>query len=350
MTTAAPSSFELRDVQLRRRGGFALGPLDLRIATTARTALVGPSGSGKTTLLRLLAGLEVPERGQISHAGTTLTDGQRLLVSPAQRRIGFVFQDGALWPHLDAIAHLRFVDPRLDVAGARALLQRVGLTEHDRRKPHELSGGERQRLALARALAGQPQILLLDEPLHSVDVHLRDELALLIRGVAQERGLGLVVVTHDRRDAFALASELVVLHSGKVIEQGDAATLAHRPRTAFTAAFLGGATCIPLPASAAGRIDSPFGPLEAPSRPGAHVLAVFAGDVTLAERAPTRGRVLRVVPDGDRSLASVQLASQVTQHVIQVHCQHPPADGSEVGLELQQPRILPVHGGEGPQP
>lgn len=338
------ATFTLHDLVLTRsKGGFALGPVDLELDAGARTALVGPSGSGKTTLLRLLAGLEHPDRGTIHLDGTLWTEGRRLAVPAAARGIGFVFQDGALWPHMSALQHLRFVAPRASRAQALDLLGRVGLGDFTDRRPEGMSGGERQRLALARALAGKPRVLLLDEPLHSVDVHLRDELSLLIRSVAAEHDVGLIVVTHDRRDAFAMATRIVVLHQGRVIESGVAVDLARAPRTAFTAAFLGAATCIPVQRGSNGHVLSPFGPLPAPERRDDLVLALLPDDVRLVARdeGPVRGRVLRVVPDGAGLIASVQLGD----HVVQARCRAGdaavPADGQEIGLALAgAPRLL----------
>jgi len=349
------ATFTLHELTLSRgRGGFVLGPIDLTLEAGARTALVGPSGSGKTTLLRLLAGLERPDHGVVRFADAVWTKGRQLLVPPAARGIGFVFQDGALWPHMTALQHVRFVDPRANKAQALVLLERVGLGGLAERRPDSLSGGERQRLALARALAGEPRLLLLDEPLHSVDVHLRDELSLLIRSLTAERDIGLVVVTHDRRDAFALAAEIVVLHGGRVVEAGSAASLARAPRTAFTAAFLGAATCIPVTSTPNGHVLSPFGRLAAPERTEGLVLALLPDDVGLvgAAEGSTRGRLLRLLPDGDSMLASVQLGD----HVVQARCPRLVAqglrDGQEVGLALTgAPRLLPDgHAGSHPLP
>jgi iron(III) transport system ATP-binding protein len=336
----APPGLVLRGLTLRRAGGFCLGPLDLDWPARARVALVGPSGSGKTTLLRLLAGLERADAGSIACGGEPWSDGPRQKVAPAARGIGFVFQDGALWPHMTALQHLRFVDPGASPAAAAALLDRVGLAGFAARKPGDLSGGERQRLGLARALAGQPRILLLDEPLHSVDVHLRDALSLLIREVAAERGLGLVVVTHDRRDAFALATELVVLDAGRVVEAGSAWQIARAPQTAFAAAFLGAATCIPLPPPRDGQVATPFGPLPARDQRSDLVLAVLPGDVRLvaAGTGSAQGRVLRTMPEATGLVASVQLGP----HVVQARCDAVVPEGEAVGLELcGPPRVLP---------
>jgi iron(III) transport system ATP-binding protein len=331
-------TISLQAVSLTRPSGFRLGPLDATWSTPTRMALVGPSGSGKTTLLRLLAGLEAPQEGRIAVGGTLWTEGRRQHVAPAARGIGFVFQDGALWPHLNGRDHVRFADPRASVRDADDLLARVGLPGFGPRKPNELSGGERQRVALARALAGRPRLLLLDEPLASVDVHLREELSHLITRLADEQNLTTIVVTHDRRDAFALATHICVLQQGRVVEAGPALQLARAPRTAFAAAFLG-ATCIPIPATSNGHVESPFGRLLSPLPGSELVLALLPGDVGLAPagHGPARGRVLSVHLEATGTLARVRLG----EHVVAVRCEgEAPAAGDEVTLELRQPARL----------
>ncbi len=332
------TAIALHDLELRRPGGFRLGPLSLDLPSGTRTALVGPSGCGKTTLLRLCAGLEVADRGTVHLGGELATDGRRLLLPPVARGIGFVFQDGALWPHLDAAAHLRFADPTLEPAAAAAALARVGLGGMERRRPAELSGGERQRLALARALAGRPRLLLLDEPLHSVDVHLRAELALLIRSLAEEHSLTLVLVTHDRHEALAMAEHVAVLRNGRLVEQGLAADLLQAPRTAFAAAFLAGASCLPCEPAGDGRVRTAFGTFaHANGRPVQ--LAVLPGDAALDPAGPAAGRVLAVMPSASGALATVQ----VDNHALQVHAASALRPGETVRLRLvHAPRLLPI--------
>ncbi|MEY4674250.1 MAG: hypothetical protein RL148_2034 [Planctomycetota bacterium] len=339
------SSVALSALTLHRKAGFRLGPVSLAIAAGQRVALVGPSGCGKTTLLRLLAGLERAASGTISFDGRLATDGNRLVLPPQDRGIGFVFQDGALWPHLDAAAQLRFVDRGLTAAGAAALLARVGLAGKDHRTVDSLSGGERQRLALARALAGSPRMLLLDEPLHSVDVHLREELALLIRSVAEERGLTMVVVTHDRGEALAMADQLVVLQSGTVVESGPAAELLHQPRTAFAAAFLGGAACHDLVAESPMRARSAWGSFELPRGASAtsHRHVVLPGDVRLDPAGPVQGRVLQVLPAHGGLELKVAVDGRV--HSVATEPSSALRAGDAVRLALTAaPRLLPLGG------
>lgn len=336
------SSIRIEQLEFDRpRGGFRLGPISLELGSGSRTALVGPSGSGKTTLLRCMAGLERPRAGRVRFGDVLVSDGARALVPAAQRRLGFVFQDGALWPHLDCVQHLRFVLPSLSRDDAIAQLARVGLAERARSRPAQLSGGEAQRLALARALVGHPPFLLLDEPLGSVDVHLRDELAILVRDLATERGLTLVVVTHDRDEALAMADDLVVLRDGSIVEHGSAATLLQRPQTAFTARFLGRAACLPLHRTAQG-IESAFGPVTLPGDAAseAHAHVVLPDDVEVTSDAPTcRATVLHVRHDPlGGSLAVVSIDGQP----VHVHCNGSVVAGATIGLRLRgTPRVLP---------
>ncbi|MEZ5989064.1 MAG: ABC transporter ATP-binding protein [Planctomycetota bacterium] len=226
------------------REQFTLGPLDLRVEAGRRTVLLGPSGCGKTTLLRLVAGLERPEAGTISFDGETFSGAGREL-APERRGVAMVFQNLALWPHLPAWRQLAFAGGSTR-AEAEALLARVGMADKAERLPGELSGGEGQRVALARALAQRPRLLLLDEPLRSVDPHLREGLARLFVAVGEETGLTMLFVTHDREEAMRLGQELVLLEAGRLVEQGTPGELQERPRTAFGARFLQGAALLDL--------------------------------------------------------------------------------------------------------
>ena len=336
---------QLEDLRFGRPAGFALGPLTLTVPTGQRLALVGPSGCGKTTLLRLLAGLERPAGGRVLLGGRVASDGATLRLPPNERQLGFVFQDGALWPHLDATAHLRFCDPTLSVDAARALLAQVGLADHASKRPAQLSGGEQQRLALARALVGSPRALLLDEPLHSVDVHLRDGLAVAIRAQAQARSLTTVVVTHDRDEALAIADHVIVLRAGQLVEQGAAAAILRDPRTAFGAAFVAGATCLPAARAADGTLRTAFGAFPAPSPSGSFVLALLPGDAAITADGPARGVVLQVLPSLGGATAKVQLDGRT----LTVAATPDLVAGTSVALALRRPpRLLPDDGADLP--
>jgi len=201
----------------------AVDGVSLEVAAGDAVVILGPSGCGKTTLLRLIAGLEVPDNGEISLNGRQVAGKGRSLVPPHQRGIGFVFQDLALWPHLTVRKNLEFVlgsvkTPRAE-RGARVhqALSLVRIEKLSARYPHELSGGEQQRVALARAMVGQPRLLLLDEPLSSLDTELRAILRAELARIQDDLGVTMVYVTHDRDDAAALADSIVEMRAGRIV-------------------------------------------------------------------------------------------------------------------------------------
>ncbi|MGC4808809.1 ABC transporter ATP-binding protein [Micromonospora sp. DT233] len=227
------------------RGGFHLD-VALRAGAGEVVALLGPNGAGKTTALRVLAGLHPLSAGHLTLGGTDLDRPDRgVWVPPERRAVGVVFQDYLLFPHLNARDNVSFgprrrgADRRAAHAVADAWLARVGLTGYARRKPRQLSGGQAQRVALARALAVDPTLLLLDEPLAALDARTRlDTRAELHRHLEVHPG-ATVLVTHDPLDALALADRLVVVEGGRVVQQGDAASVTARPRTDYVARLVG---------------------------------------------------------------------------------------------------------------
>jgi iron(III) transport system ATP-binding protein len=217
-------ALRIRDLEVRAGGRgspLLLGPLDLDVAEGEYLVVAGPSGGGKTTLLRSIAGLATPARGTVELDGVLASAPGRLHVPPERRGVGMVFQGGALWPHMSAVQTLRFVLRRSGKDASPAviaeLLERVQLAGFGRRRPATLSGGERQRLALARALATRPRLLLLDEPLGPLDPELRGELAHVL-GRVHAGGAGCTVlhVTHDVAEAAAVATRAVRIASGRI--------------------------------------------------------------------------------------------------------------------------------------
>ncbi len=202
-------------------------------------ALLGPSGCGKTTLLRLIAGFERPDAGTVAVAGRTVADG-RTWVPPEQRRIGMVFQDYALFPHLTVAENIGFGLTRgARSARARALLTVVGLDGLGARYPHELSGGQQQRVALARALAPSPDLVLLDEPWSNVDPNLRETLRAEVTEIVRPLGVTVVLVTHDREEAFSLADRIALMREGTVVQEGTSEQLYFAPASRWAAEFVG---------------------------------------------------------------------------------------------------------------
>jgi len=202
-------------------------------------ALLGPSGCGKTTLLRLIAGFERPDSGEIMLDGR-LVASPRGVVPPERRRVGMVFQDYALFPHLSVAENIAFGVPRRERRRRLPeLLEVVDLEGYERRYPHELSGGQQQRVALARALAPAPSLVLLDEPWSNIDpllrTAMRDDLAAILRQV----GVTVVLVTHDREEAFSLADRIALMRHGTIVQSGSPEALYLQPTDRWAAEFVG---------------------------------------------------------------------------------------------------------------
>lgn len=216
------TAIRLADVTKRFGSHPALDSVSFALAPGKAAVIVGPSGCGKTTLLRVIAGLEVPDTGEVVLDGTTVSAAGRAIVPPHQRRLGFVFQDLALWPHLTVRENLDFVLGSTDVSRrertrrTQEALALVRIEQFSMRYPHQLSGGEQQRAALARAIVGEPRVLLLDEPLSSLDPDLRAELRSELARLQRTLTLTMVYVTHDREDASALADQIVEMRAGRI--------------------------------------------------------------------------------------------------------------------------------------
>jgi iron(III) transport system ATP-binding protein len=223
----------------------AVDSADLCVERGEFVALLGPSGCGKTTLLRLVAGFETPDAGEVK-LGDRVVAHASTWVAPERRRVGMVFQDYALFPHLTVAENVGFGLPRKErrtrVPIVLALVDLCGLGA---RYPHELSGGQQQRVALARALAPNPELVLLDEPWSNIDPHLRgsmrDELARILRGI----GVTVVLVTHDREEAFSLADRIAVMRDGRVVQEGTPEDVYLAPATRWVAEFVGAGNFLP---------------------------------------------------------------------------------------------------------
>ncbi len=235
----------LRGLRKTFEGTVAVDDLSLDVARGEILALLGPSGSGKTTTLRLLAGFEVPDAGTILVSGEDVTR-----VAPAARRFGMVFQHYALFPHLDVGANVAFGlrgGGRGEAAARRVreVLAMVDLDGYERRPVSALSGGQQQRVALARSLAPEPRILLLDEPLSNLDPALRERTRRELRRAIHQVGITTVFVTHEQEEAFDLGDRVAVLHLGRLEQVGTPDQLYEEPASAFVAGFVGRTAALP---------------------------------------------------------------------------------------------------------
>ena len=260
---------EIDSIRRSFGGTPVLRDISFALAPGTIGCLLGPSGCGKTTLLRIIAGFEAADAGRVLADGCVLT-APGVQLAPHARRIGMVFQDHALFPHLDVLANVAFGlhDQPAKERRARALelIDAVGLAGLAARRPHELSGGQQQRVALARALAPGPQLLLLDEPLSSLDAELRRQLGTELRQILKRYGTTALLVTHDQQEAFAIADEVGVMRDGLIEQWATPYDLYHQPATRFVAEFVGsGTACGGL--SLHPRLDR--GPAAAPRRCGA---------------------------------------------------------------------------------
>ena len=257
---------EVRGLWHRYRSANAdwtLQGIDLRLEPGELVGLLGPSGCGKTTLLRLIAGFEVPSLGEVRMHGQPVATSQRWL-PPERRGVGMVFQDYALFPHLTAWDNTCFGLTRgQDTSRAAWLLELLGLERLTKRFPHELSGGQRQRLALARALAPAPAVVLLDEPFSNLDVEVRLRLRSELPAVLSRCGTSGVLVTHDPGEALAICDRVAVMQDGILHQCASPRTLVEAPATPFVGRFVLQGNLLPVQQVAAGRWSCLLGSLKA---------------------------------------------------------------------------------------
>jgi putative spermidine/putrescine transport system ATP-binding protein len=218
----------------------AVDGVDLDIVDGEFLTLLGPSGSGKTTVLRMISGFELPTAGSIELAGRDVTR-----VPPFERNVNTVFQDYALFPHMNVLQNVEY---GLRVTGvgraerrrrAGEALDGVRLGQYGERKPAQLSGGQRQRVALARALVNRPKVLLLDEPLGALDLKLREEMQVELKAIQRQVGLTFVFVTHDQEEALTMSDRIAVFSAGRIEQVGSPAEIYERPASEFVAGFVG---------------------------------------------------------------------------------------------------------------
>ncbi|MEX2374155.1 MAG: ABC transporter ATP-binding protein [Dehalococcoidia bacterium] len=235
-----------RDV-VKKFGDFtALSGVTVHIPAGQVITLLGPSGCGKTTLLRCIAGLEKADGGEIRFGDAVMSSAdQRVMVPTEKRNLGMVFQSYAVWPHMTVFNNVAYGLKLRKVSGAEVrervmrVLDLVGLEGREGRYPSELSGGQQQRVVLARALAYEPEVLLLDEPLANLDAKLREQMRFELRQIQVETGVTAVYVTHDQHEAMAISDQIVVMSNGRVEQTGTAEEIYELPINDYVADFVG---------------------------------------------------------------------------------------------------------------
>jgi iron(III) transport system ATP-binding protein len=333
----------------------AVDRVSFSLTTGQIGVLIGPSGCGKTSLLRAVAGLELLAGGRVTMAGTTLSEpdsGTHL--APEQRRIGMVFQDYALFPHLNLRDNIAFGINKLAKAArdkrVQDMLDLVGLGHAGARYPHQISGGQQQRIALARALAPSPRLLLLDEPFSSLDVDLRERLAQDVRQILKAHGTTALVVTHDQMEAFALGDSIGVMNRGRLEQWDNAYALYHRPATRFVAQFIGHGVFMPAQIvacahgpcvhTAVGELDDPAEcPLPDAYPQGECDVLLRADDIVHDDDSPVKARIERKSFRGSEFLYTLRLdtGEQVMAHVPSHHNHQV---GEHIGIRAQVDHVV----------
>jgi iron(III) transport system ATP-binding protein len=338
---------ELRELTRKFGATAAVERLSITLDAGRIGCLLGPSGSGKTTVLRCIAGFERPDGGEVLAGGERLA-APGLWVPPERRRIGMVFQDYALFPHLAVLANVGFGlhDSGRAERQRRALemLDLVGLADQADKFPHELSGGQQQRVALARALAPRPRLVLLDEPFSNLDAEVRMELAQHVRTALQAEGATALLVTHDQREAFAIADEIGVLRAGR-LEQWDVPwKLYHSPATRFVADFVGEGSFIEGTVLGPGRVSTELGVIEGHltrGQPaGTHVdLLLRPDDVIHDDESELRAEVVERVFRGAQFRYTLRLPSGATALSF-APSHHDHAIGERIGIRLDAQHLV----------
>jgi iron(III) transport system ATP-binding protein len=297
-------SHRFGEIQALRQVSFQIAPGDI-------LCLLGPSGCGKTTALRVAAGLERPRSGRVQVGGRTVSDND-VFIAPEARGIGLLFQDYALFPHLTVERNVRFGLKGLSAMEqrrrAREWLQRVRLWERRKAYPHMLSGGEQQRIALARALAPRPAVLLLDEPFSNLDSQLRYQVREdVLRTIkAMDTGTAALMVTHDPEEALYMGDQIALMEGGRIVQQGGGTDLYCRPLNPLVATFFGDVNRLPGRVQG-GQVPTPLGSLPATQFPdGAEVeVLVRTEGMRIASPEEDRGQSPNAVITSVRRLGQI---------------------------------------------
>lgn len=338
---------EIRDLSAAYGDTPVLDGVSLELPRGETAALLGPSGSGKTTLLRIVAGFEAPRGGCVRFDGSVLND-DRLWIPPEARDFAMVFQDLALLPHLSALDNVRFGLHRMKRAAGRQraleALDMVGLARFADRRPHALSGGQLQRVAVARALATRPRLLLLDEPFSSLDEELRLQLREELRALLKQLGITALLVTHSHLEAFAFGQWVGVLRDGGLHQWDTPYNVYHRPSTRFVADFVGEGVFVRGSLSENGtRVETELGtmPPSPGPMPGTQEVDVLLrpDDVLHDDDSPWKARIVHKSFRGASFLYALELSSG-TRVLSLVPSHHNHRLGEAIGIRLNLEHVM----------
>ncbi len=303
---------EVRDLVKTFGTVQAVAGVSFTVPAGGITTMLGPSGCGKTTILRCIAGLETATDGEIVIGGRVVFSGGLSRVPVEQRNLGMVFQSYAIWPHMSIAANVAYGlkvrgRPRAEIERrVRDALALVRLSGFEQRLPGQLSGGQMQRVVLARAIAYDPEILLLDEPLANLDAHLREEMRQELKRIQRETGTTMIAVTHDQSEALAISDQILVMSSGRILQRGSPQEIWRSPNVAGVASFLGGVNCLKATPSDGRLVIEGVGPLPdgAPCASGPAQVIFRPTDVQLEPSA-----------DGAVWVGTVSLTQFLGQHI-----------------------------------
>ncbi len=352
----ATARLEIRDLTRRFGGRNVVDTVSLSVAPGQIVCLLGPSGCGKSTTLRMIAGVERPDSGQIFVDGTMVCDSQKSL-PPESRSIGLMFQDFALFPHLTVADNVAFGlkgAKRAKRDRAAELLARVGLAHHAEAFPHMLSGGEQPRVALARALAPKPKVMLMDEPFSGLDNRLRDGIRDDTLDLLKEEGTAVLLVTHEPGEAMRMADEIALMRNGRIVQRGAPYNIYTSPVDKAAVAFFSDINVIPGQVQGA-LTRTPFGQFLTPGLPdGTDVEVVFrpqhvnidfdrggrGPNATELAGTPARATVRRARFMGSESLVEFQLDDGDTRLSATVPGVFMPAAGTVLWLTVRRNRCF----------
>lgn len=327
---------------------MVLRGFDLELNPGEIGSILGPSGCGKTSVLRAISGFLAPVSGEI-HLDGRLLSGTDTMIPSEQRNLGMVYQDYALFPHLNVLQNICFgiyKKPKSEQQTiAETLLDLIQLNGYENRMPAELSGGQQQRVALARSLATDPGIILLDEPFSGLDAELRRELSLAVKDILKKRGTTALLVTHDQEEAFAMADRIGVVSDGQIKQWGTAYELYHQPTNRFVADFVGRGSFLPGVRIDQNAVETEIGLLQSSSQSnhddaGEKVdLLVRPDDLTIDEQGNIRGMVTKKLFVGRNSIYQLELASgSKLEAMLPSHSDF--QIGDELSLSIDTPHLI----------